>query len=130
MSDNNDENRPEQPRQPHNLQGLLKFAMEGENLKEFHNFADILGNFTKILATKNEDPTHPSEFQEMDPERRRFLDEALKSLTIDVVEELNKAMKTLIDGNSSEDDQVQALEVVTSFVADIDTANGKLLVYL
>ena len=49
----------------------------------------------------------------------------MKSLTIDVVEELNKAMKTLIDGNNaSEDDQVQALEVVTNFVADIDTANG------
>ena len=59
----------------------------------------------------------------MDPERRRFLEEALKSMTIDVVEELNKAMKTLIGGNASEDDQVEALEVVTNFVADIDTAN-------
>jgi hypothetical protein len=46
-------------------------------------------------------------------------------MTIDVVEELNKAMKTLQDaGNASEDDQVQSLEVVTNFVADIDTANG------
>lgn len=60
----------------------------------------------------------------MDPERRRFLEEALKSLTIDVVEELNKAMKTLTDENSGEEDQVEALEVVTNFVADIDTANG------
>lgn len=60
----------------------------------------------------------------MDPEKRRFLEEALKSMTIDVVEELNKAMKTLTDANSSEDNQVQALEVVTNFVADIDTANG------
>lgn len=61
----------------------------------------------------------------MDPERRKFLEEALKSMTIDVVEELNKAMKTLISGNSSEDGQVNALEVVTSYVANIDTANGK-----
>lgn len=59
----------------------------------------------------------------MDPERRKFLEEALKSMTIDVVEELNKAVKTLVDENSCEDDQVQALEVVTNFVADIDTAN-------
>ncbi|CAG9797089.1 unnamed protein product [Chironomus riparius] len=102
MSGNNGSDRPEQPRQPHNLQGLLKFAME---------------------ATKNEDPTVPSEFHQMDPERRRFLEEALKSMTVDVVEELNKAMKTLIGGNASEDDQVHALEVVTNFVADIDTAN-------
>lgn len=77
-----------------------------------------------ISATKNEDPTHPSHFDQMDPERRRFLEEALKSLTIDVVEELNKAMKTLTDANSSEEDQTNALEVVTNFVADIDTANG------
>lgn len=102
MSENNERALSEQPRQPHNLQGLLKFAME---------------------ATKNEDPTHPSEFHQMDPERRKFLEEALKSLTVDVVEELNKAMKILIDGNSSEDDQVQALDVVTNFVEDIDTAN-------
>lgn len=60
----------------------------------------------------------------MDPERRKFLEDALKSMTIDVVEELNRAMGTLISGNSSEDDQVNALEVVTSYVADIDSANG------
>lgn len=102
MSENNENNNPEQPRQPRNLQGLLKFAME---------------------ATKAEDPTRESHFDRMDPERRRFLEEALKSLTIDVVEELNKAMKTLMDENASEDDQVNALEVVSNFVADIDTAN-------
>lgn len=61
----------------------------------------------------------------MKPEDREFLQEALKSLTVDVVEELNKAMNILITGNASEDEQVQALEVVTNFVADIDTANGK-----
>lgn len=60
----------------------------------------------------------------MSAEDRKFLEEALKSMTVDVVEELNKAMQILIEGNASEDDQVQALEVVTNFVADIDTANG------
>lgn len=45
-------------------------------------------------------------------------------MTVDVIEELNRAMRTLTGGNASEDDQVQALEVVTNFVADIDTANG------
>lgn len=61
----------------------------------------------------------------MDPEDRKFLESALKSITIDVVEELTKAMNKLIGGNESEEDQVQALEVVTSFVADIDSANGE-----
>lgn len=61
----------------------------------------------------------------MSAEDKAFLEAALKSMTIDVIEELNKAMQTLIEGNSSEEEQVQALEVVTSFVADIDTANGQ-----
>lgn len=85
---------------------------------------DLFHNFINFLATKAEDTTRPSEFQPMDPERRKFLEDALKSMTIDVVEELNKAMRTLIPGNASEDDQVNALEVVTSYVADIDSANG------
>lgn len=61
----------------------------------------------------------------MTEEDRKFLADALKSMTLDVVEELTKAMRTLTEGNSSEDDQVNALEVVTNFVADMDTANGK-----
>lgn len=77
-----------------------------------------------LSATKAEDPTRPSQFHEMSDEDKKFLEEALKSMTIDVVEELTKAMHTLQSGNASEDDQVAALEVVTSFVLDIDSANG------
>ena len=62
----------------------------------------------------------------MDPERRKFLEDALKSMTLNVVEELNKAMKTLMDINASEKDKIHSLEVVTNYVADIDAANGKL----
>lgn len=62
----------------------------------------------------------------MKPEDRAFLEQALKSMTLNVVDELNKAMKILMEGNASEDDQVQALEVVTNYVEDMDTANGKL----
>ncbi|KAG5674752.1 hypothetical protein PVAND_004702 [Polypedilum vanderplanki] len=97
-----EDDQPRQPRQPHNYQALLKFAME---------------------ATKDEDRTEPSRFEQMDPERRRFLEEALKSLTVDVIEELNKAMDILIKAEANEEEQVHALEVVTNFVADIDTAN-------
>lgn len=35
MSGNDGSDRPEQPRQPHNLQGLLKFAMEGKKIMNF-----------------------------------------------------------------------------------------------
>ncbi|EAT47053.1 AAEL001800-PA [Aedes aegypti] len=93
---------PDQPRQPRNLQGLLKFAME---------------------ATKSEDAPHDSHFEPMDEERRRFLEEALKSLTLDVVEEIEKAMKTLMDPDKAEEDKADAIEIIIDFVQDIDAAN-------
>uniref|UniRef100_A0A023ENC3 Putative armadillo/beta-catenin-like repeat-containing protein n=1 Tax=Aedes albopictus TaxID=7160 RepID=A0A023ENC3_AEDAL len=95
-------NHPDQPRQPRNLQGLLKFAME---------------------ATKSEDAPHDSHFEPMDEERRRFLEEALKSLTLDVVEEIEKAMKTLMDPDKAEEDKADAIEIIIDFVQDIDAAN-------
>uniref|UniRef100_A0A182MAK4 Nucleotide exchange factor Fes1 domain-containing protein n=1 Tax=Anopheles culicifacies TaxID=139723 RepID=A0A182MAK4_9DIPT len=93
---------PDQPRHPRNLQGLLKFAME---------------------ATKSEDAPHAAQLQQMDEERRRFLEEALKSLTVDVVQQLEKSMNVLLNNESDEDEKIDALETVTDFVEDIDTAN-------
>ncbi|XP_062551801.1 hsp70-binding protein 1-like [Armigeres subalbatus] len=93
---------PDQPRQPRNLQGLLKFAME---------------------ATQAEDAPHDSHFEPMDEERRRFLEEALKSLTMDVVKEIEKAMKTLMDPDRVEEDKADAIEIIIDFVQDIDAAN-------
>lgn len=114
----------DQPRnQPRNLQGLLKFCVEGKDIHDMRfSSKTVISQF--FLATKAEDPTRPSQFQAMSDEDRKFLEDALKSMTLDVVEELNKAFHVLNDGNASEDKQVAALEVVTSFVADIDTANG------
>ncbi|XP_063696076.1 hsp70-binding protein 1 [Culicoides brevitarsis] len=89
-------------RHPRDLQGLLRFAME---------------------ATRAEDAPHPSVFQEMDPERRRFLEEAIRSLTIDVVEQIQKAMKILIEGQASAQEQKEALDTVIDFIENIDTAN-------
>lgn len=74
-------------------------------------------------ATRAEDAPNESNFREMDPERRRFLEEALRSLTIDVVEQLQKAMNILLEGSASKEEQVEALEVVIDFIENIDTAN-------
>ncbi|KFB49557.1 AGAP008392-PA-like protein [Anopheles sinensis] len=95
-------NDPNQPRQPRNLQGLLKFAME---------------------ATKDEDAPHESHFSQMDEERRRFLEEALKSLTVDVVQELEKAMNVLLNPESDDETKADSIEIVIDYVQDIDTAN-------
>ncbi|KAK2587006.1 hypothetical protein KPH14_010973 [Odynerus spinipes] len=98
---------PEQPRQPINLQGLLRFAME---------------------ATRAEDAPHDPQFQPLDEERKQFLSEALSSLTVNVIDELQKAIKTLSnvidlrpDDDSSEYDA--ALERIVDFVDSIDVAN-------
>lgn len=73
--------------------------------------------------TQSEDAPNESHYREMSPERRRFLEEAIKSLTIDVVENLTKAMNLLVTPGITKDEQVEALETVTDFVENIDTAN-------
>lgn len=93
---------PDQPRQPRNLQGLLKFAME---------------------ATAAEDAPHESHFEPMTEEQRRFLEEALESLTVDVVEVFKKAMKTLLDPDTDDEEKSNAIDVIIDFVQDIDAAN-------
>lgn len=46
MSENNDGDNPEQPRQPRSLQGLMKFAMEGKT-KFFYIFiSKLIKNLT------------------------------------------------------------------------------------
>lgn len=75
-------------------------------------------------ATKSEDaPENPDRhLAPMDPERRQFLENALKALTIDVVEELQKAARVLASDTATEDEQLEALETIMEYVIDIDTA--------
>ncbi|KOC68800.1 Hsp70-binding protein 1 [Habropoda laboriosa] len=98
---------PNQPRQPSNLQGLLKFAME---------------------ATNSQNITSSSQFQPLDKERQEFLRQALSSMTCNVIDELQKAIKILsnVVDLRPEDDATQyeiALERISDFVDNIDVAN-------
>ncbi|CAG9791260.1 unnamed protein product [Diatraea saccharalis] len=102
---------PVQPRQPRNLQGLLRFAME---------------------ATKAEDAPGNSELGPMDEERRKFLEEALKSLTVDVAEVIQNAIKVLTDqekirniqlGDVLPQDVATSFNNLMEFIDDIDVAN-------
>ncbi|KAJ0173309.1 hypothetical protein K1T71_011485 [Dendrolimus kikuchii] len=102
---------PVQPRQPRNLQGLLRFAME---------------------ATKAEDAPGNSELGPMDEERRKFLEEALKSLTVDVAKVLQEAIKVLTNtekmhsiqlGDILPDDVKTSFNNLLEFIDDIDVAN-------
>ncbi|XP_049879540.1 hsp70-binding protein 1 [Pectinophora gossypiella] len=102
---------PVQPRQPRNLQGLLRFAME---------------------ATKAEDAPGDSTLGPMDEERRKFLEEALKSLTVDIAEVLHTSITTLTDaekmksiqlGQPLPEDVQSAFNNLLEYIDDIDVAN-------
>lgn len=101
----------EPPRQPRDLQGLLKFALQG---------------------TANEDPTTMTPMSE---ERRQWLEDALKGMSVNIVEELTKALQTLNPErlNSLDEDpkpMEEALEIIIDYVDSIDTANGILITTL
>ncbi|KAK1127650.1 hypothetical protein K0M31_003148 [Melipona bicolor] len=98
---------PNQPRQPTNLQGLLRFAME---------------------ATNSQNVTSNTQFQPMDEERQEFLKQTLSSLSCNVIEELQRAIKLLsnvIDLRPDDDtsEHESALERIADFVDNIDIAN-------
>lgn len=59
----------------------------------------------------------------MDPARREFLEKVLKSLTVDVVEQLQKAAESLGSSTATEDDQIEALNTIMEYIVDMDTAN-------
>ncbi|XP_047521021.1 uncharacterized protein LOC125060260 [Pieris napi] len=94
-----------------NLQGLLRFAME---------------------ATRAEDAPNSSDFRPMDEERRKFLENAFKSITVNVVEILMDAIKVLTDvekiksiqlGDELPEDVETAFENILSYIDDLDVAN-------
>ncbi|XP_067015204.1 hsp70-binding protein 1 [Anabrus simplex] len=93
-----------QPRQPENLLDLLRYSYE---------------------ATGNSSLTDPLP---MDDERRKWLENALKHLTVDVIEMLLKSIEVLKKAGTLElqDDPTEcerALEVIADWVDNLDTAN-------
>ncbi|KAG4075001.1 hypothetical protein HA402_014580 [Bradysia odoriphaga] len=97
-----DENPNDDRRRPQNLMGLLHFALE---------------------ATKSEDAPNVNSFAEMDPERRRFLEEALKSMSVDVVAEMQRICGILVSSDATETEKLDAMSQLADYVENIDTAN-------
>ncbi len=105
---------PNQPRQPHDLQGLIKFCIEA----------------TRGEDAINSDPD--AALANMDPERRQWLEQALASMSVDVIKEMTEAIKILNshasqDPNAIDDDvgKVEyAFECISDWVDQIDMANN------
>merc|ERR1712012_1223512 len=96
----------EQPRQPKDLQGLLKFCME---------------------ATANEDaPAVPGDpaarLAAMEPERRAWLEEALDKMSVDVVEQLGNGIRVLMDGGADLETKEEVLDCLEDWLGTIDMA--------
>nr|CAG4650517.1 EOG090X0EEI [Sida crystallina] len=102
----------EPPRQPHDLQGLLRFAIQGGATGD-----------QEAGAASDE-----SRFSGMTEERRRWLEEALKGMSVDIIEELSKALRILnptriLCPEEDPEEMEEALEGIIDFVDSIDTAN-------
>ncbi|KAJ6647871.1 hypothetical protein Bhyg_03094, partial [Pseudolycoriella hygida] len=83
-----DNNPNDGRRRPHNLMGLLNFALE---------------------STKNEDAPNKSCFEEMEPERKKFLEEALKSMSVDIIAEMQRICGILMSSDASDDEKLDAM---------------------
>ncbi|KAJ8711240.1 hypothetical protein PYW07_008482 [Mythimna separata] len=97
-------------RQPKNLQSLLKFAMEATQAE------DAPGNRVAPL----------------DDQRRQFLEDALRSLTVNVAEVLDNAIKVLTNrellnsikaGDELPDEVKNSFTILLDYVDDMDVAN-------
>lgn len=76
------------------------------------------------MEVKGADPDHDpiKEPIQMDKERKQFLENALREATISIVDEMQKAIDIFMKPESTEEQQTEALEVLSSYVIDIDAA--------
>ncbi|XP_065171175.1 hsp70-binding protein 1-like [Atheta coriaria] len=94
-----------QPRQPQNLQGLLRFAMEAQD-----------------GATQS-----TPQLQPLDDERRNFLQAALQSMSVDVIAIMKENITKLQQVEDISDDKVpemiEAFDCILDYIDNIDIAN-------
>lgn len=87
-----------------NLQGILKYAITNSQCDE-----------SAQITNKS---------SELDPERKQFLENVLKSMTVDVVAELQKAIYILELPDSTVEEKIEALNSVRDLADSIDFANN------
>lgn len=96
---------PSQPRQPKDMKGLLKFCLE---------------------ATRGEDAPDISDpeavLRSMEPDKKKWLEEALNSMSVDVVEQLTNAIKILNSDSADLEDKEEVLDNLEDWIGNIDMA--------
>ena len=96
---------PNQPRQPRDMKGLLKFCFEatrGEDAPDISDPESVLNN--------------------MEPEKRAWLEQALKNMSVDVVEQLTSGIKILNSDAADDDEKEEVLDMLEDWLGNIDMA--------
>jgi len=92
------------PRQPKDMPGLLKFCLEA----------------TRSEDAPEQDPDRA--LQEMDPERKKWLEEALSTMAVDFIEQLGNGIKVLNSDTADLDEKEEVLDKLEDWLGNIDMA--------
>ena len=94
----------DQPRQPKDMKGLLKFCFE---------------------ATKGEDAPDISDpekiLNEMGPEKKKWLEEALSSMSVDIVQQLTNGIR-ILNSETEDEEKEEVLDLLEDWLGNIDMA--------
>jgi len=92
------------PRQPKDMPGLLKFCLEATSSEDAP-----VADPDKVL-------------QEMDPERKKWLEEALNTMAVDFIEQLGNGIKILNSDIADLDEKEDVLDKLEDWLGNIDMA--------
>lgn len=116
----------EQPRQPTSLQGLLRFAMDAtaDDVPLESGLSPLEEEVGQIVIYNT---TVYVSINCIFLQRKKFLENAIKSMTIDVIDSLQKSINILIDSDklkldSDISEHLAAFEIILEHVDMIDTA--------
>lgn len=94
-----------QRRPPKDMQGLLKFCLEATRAED----APDLGDPEAVLSSMGE-------------ERRTWLQEALETMSVDVIEQLGNGIKVLTSNTADLETKEEVLDCLEDWLGNIDTA--------
>ncbi|XP_050530712.1 uncharacterized protein LOC126899670 [Daktulosphaira vitifoliae] len=93
-----------------------------ENLSNVRNLKDLLKVSTQMTSAKNEECALNSN-REFLEEKKKFLENVLSTMSVNVHEEMNNSINILLDVNKSVEEYEYAFDVIEEFIENIDYAN-------
>ena len=94
----------DQPRQPKDMKGLLKFCLEATKAEDAPDISDP----EKIL-------------HDMEPEQKKWLEEALSSMSVDIVQQLTNGIR-ILNSEAEDEEKEEVLDLLEDWLGSIDMA--------